>query len=99
MFVDKQFLSVECCNAAILHIPSGYPQILLLRQTLDLGTKFNIAFDCGLARGNLQFQGIAGLSIKSKISRFNFLVDLKEQSTQGEKNRWVGFPKIIEFKK
>ena len=25
-------------NSTILHISSGYPQILLLRQTLDLGT-------------------------------------------------------------
>jgi hypothetical protein len=29
------------CNSAILHISSGNPQILLLRQTLDLGTECN----------------------------------------------------------
>jgi len=32
---------------------------------IDLGMKSNIAFDCGLARGNLQWQGVFGLFSKS----------------------------------
>jgi len=33
--------------------------------------------DCRLARGYLQLPGTVGLSVKSKISQFKFLVDLK----------------------
>jgi hypothetical protein len=44
------------------------------------GTKPTIGPLCGLAMGNLQFPEILGLSSESKISWFNFLVDLKVQS-------------------
>jgi len=46
------------CNSAILRILSGYPQILLLRQTLDLGTKSKLAIECRLDRRNIQFLGL-----------------------------------------
>ena len=52
----------------------------------DLGTQYTLATKCGLDRRNIQFLGILGLSRQPKISWFNFLVDLKEQSTQCEKN-------------
>jgi hypothetical protein len=45
------------CNSAILNISSGNLQILLLRQTLDLGTKFTINLGlkkCIFAMANLQ---------------------------------------------
>ena len=37
-YVANLLDQTQNCNSAILHISSGYPQILLLRQTLDLGT-------------------------------------------------------------
>jgi len=52
----------------------------------DLGTICELSPFCGLAWGNLHFPGIVGWYSKPKISWFNFLVDLKEQSTQCEKN-------------
>ena len=36
---------------------------------------------CGLVRGNPKFPGILDLFREHEISRFNFLVDLKMQST------------------
>jgi hypothetical protein len=58
-------------------------------KRFDLGTQYKISPLCGLARGNPQWPRVLGLSSKSKISRVNFLVELKEQSTQCEKNRFV----------
>jgi hypothetical protein len=53
-----------------------------------------------LARGNTQWLGLLGLSNKSKISWFNFLVGLKTQSTYCEKIRpGSSFYKIFEIKK
>ena len=51
----------------------------------DLGTKSKISPLCGLARGNPQWSGVLGLFSKFKISGFNFLMDLKVQSTTSEK--------------
>jgi hypothetical protein len=58
---------------------------------MEGGTKCKIGPLCGLAKRNLQFPEILGLSSESKISWFNFLVDLKEQSTLCEKNHpvWI----------
>ncbi len=47
---------------------------------IDSGTQSTIGALCGLARGNLQLMGVIGLFSESKISRSNFLVDLKVQS-------------------
>ena len=40
---------------------------------------------CGLARGNTQWWGVLDLFRKSKIPWFQFLMDLKVQSTQYDK--------------
>jgi len=55
---------------------------------------------CGLARGNPQWPGGLGLSSKSKLSRSNFLVDLKAQSKHRDKNCpiWM-YTKLFEVKK
>ena len=39
-----------------------------------------------IARGNLYWTRVLDLSSKPKTSRFNFLLDLKAQSTLHEKN-------------
>ena len=54
---------------------------------------------CGLAWGNPQEPGNLGLSSKSKLSRSNFLVDLKEQYAQCDEQRTVQMYKpIVELK-
>ena len=54
---------------------------------------------CGLARGNPKWPFGLGLFRKSKISWFNFLVDLKAQSTISEKLPSSDVYKIIEVEK
>jgi len=67
---------------------------------IDEGTIYKIASVCRLDRRNLQWPGVLDLFRKSKISWFNFLVDLKKQSTYCEKIRpGSGFYKIFEIKK
>jgi hypothetical protein len=56
---------------------------------IDLGTQYTLAPECGLDRGNIQYPAIVSLSGKYKISRFNFLVDLKEQFMHCDMNRSV----------
>jgi hypothetical protein len=57
-----------------------YATILSGLLRFDAGTQSTIGALCGLARGNLQLMGVIGLFSESKISRSNFLVDLKVQS-------------------
>jgi len=66
---------------------------------IDEGTKSNIASECRLDSRNMQFPVNIGLFSKSKISWFNSLVDLKEQSTHCGKNRSVRVLKIFKLKK
>jgi hypothetical protein len=68
--------------------------MIVLKGTISTPGPF-----CGLIRENPQWPGVLGWFSKHKILLCNFLVDLKVQSTTCEKNRWVGFPKIFEFKK
>ena len=51
----------------------------------DLGTQYTFSPECGLARGNPQWPAVLDLVSESKIAWFNFLVDLKAQSTHLEK--------------
>jgi hypothetical protein len=54
---------------------------------------------CGLAEENLQWRRVLGLFCEPKISRFNFLVDLKEQSTQCDKQLTIQmFKTFVELK-
>jgi hypothetical protein len=48
------------------------------------GTKCKLSAECRLARGNPQWPGVLDWFSQSKISGFNFLVDLKEQPTHSE---------------
>lgn len=61
------------------------------------GTKCKLATECGLARGNPQWPGVLGLSSEAEISRSNFLVDLKAQSTNCNKLRQVRFGSLQNF--
>ena len=56
-----------------------------------------IDMDCGLARGNPQLPGILDWLSKSKIFRFNFLLDLKAQSKHREKNNPVRLRSLKNF--
>jgi hypothetical protein len=49
------------------------------------GTKCKHGPLCRLVRVNPQWPGISDLFSESKITRFNFLMDLKEQSTRCDK--------------
>ena len=63
------------------------------------GTICKIGPFCGLDRGNLQWPGVLDLFRKPKISRFNFLVDLKAQSTQYDEQSTVQmFKTFVELK-
>jgi hypothetical protein len=63
------------------------------------GTKSKLDPYCELARGNPQWPWILDLFRKPKISRFNFLVDLKAQSTQCDEQRTVQmFKPFVELK-
>jgi hypothetical protein len=46
----------------------------------------NIASECGLDRGNIQYPGIVDSFSKSKFQDSIFLADLKAQSIHREKN-------------
>jgi hypothetical protein len=48
-----------------------------------------LSTECGLVRGNLQWIRVLDLVSESKISWFNFLLDLKEHSIQCDKQRTV----------
>ena len=75
----------------------------------DSGTQYKLAAECGLGRGNIQLSGMVGLSSESKISGWNFLVDLTAQSTSCDrqlpiqfftkffrlKNGWISTPNQI----
>jgi hypothetical protein len=79
-----------------LRLPEQIYNRISLLTGFDSGTKSTIATKCGLARGNLQWPEILGLFSKPKISRSNFLVDLKVQSTRCDKQRTVRmFTKIL----
>jgi hypothetical protein len=54
------------------------------------GTKCKLSTECGLVRGNSQFPEISDLSSQPKISRANFLVDLKVQDTTSGKIAQLG---------
>ncbi len=65
---------------------------------MDL-TKSIIGIVCGLDRRNIQFPGSLGVFSESKISRSNFLVDLKVQSKHRDKNCPVRvYTKLFEVK-
>ncbi len=56
-------------------------------KSRDSIQKYTISPECVLARENPQPQGIVDLLSESKIPRYNFLVDLKAQSTHCDKSR------------
>ena len=60
-------------------IQSAYSNNFSIRQS-------TLSSKCRLDRRNLQWSGVLDLSRQPKISWFNFLVDLKKQSTHQEKN-------------
>ena len=67
---------------------------------IDRGTKCKLGPLCGLARGNPQWPLVINLISESKISQFNFLVDLKTQSAHCDKQCTVRmFTKILRLKK
>ncbi|MEX1329421.1 MAG: hypothetical protein AB1Z29_21685, partial [Desulfobacterales bacterium] len=58
-----------------------------------------LSTECGLVRGNLQWIRVLDLVSESKISWFNFLLDLKEHSIQCDKQRTVHmFKPFVELK-
>ena len=58
-------------------------------MTVGAGMQYTLFAECGLDRGNIQYPAIVSLSGKHKISRFNFLLDLKVQFTHCDMNRSV----------
>jgi hypothetical protein len=66
---------------------------------VEAGTTSKLSPECGLARGNPQWPGVLDLFRNPKISRFNFLVDLKAQSTQcGGQSTVQMFKTFVELK-
>jgi len=66
-------------------------------EGFDSGTQYTLSPECGLARGNPQLPGILDLFSESKISSFNFLVDLKVQPKLHDKNWPVRFGNLQNF--
>jgi len=63
------------------------------------GTKSILSPFCGLARGNPQWLSVLDLFNKLKISRLNFLTDLKVQSKHRDNNCPVRmYTKLFEVK-
>jgi hypothetical protein len=67
--------------AAFLLVDQINNRIRQLKR-FDLGTKSNIAFDCGFARRNPQWLGVLNLFSVPEVSRSNFFVNLKAQSIE-----------------
>jgi hypothetical protein len=65
----------------------------------EAGTKFLIGSLCGLDKGNIHFLGIISMYGESKITWFDFLLNLKVQSAYCKNNRPFVFFKIFEVKK
>ena len=72
-------------NGSILGLPEEICNNFEWILRFDGGMKYKIEAVCRLGRRNTQSPGIVSLSIKPKISRFNFLVDLRAQSAYCDK--------------
>ncbi len=67
-------------------------------KRIDKGTKSKLSTECRLARGNPQVPGIVNLFSQPKLSRINFMLDLKAHSKTPRKESPNSVRKFTKFR-